>query len=325
MARKPRIEFEGACYHVFNVGADAAGLFTTPDAAQAFTDLLLEAVVRMQWRLHAYCLTRDRYHLALETPQGNLTAGVHWLQSAYGNRFTRFHGARRRAFRSRFRAILVEPGAPWARLVDYIHLRPAETGLVPFARLGQFRWSSYRTFARGAAGRPPGLMCADWLSTEGMEDSPEGWRAYADRLAALSANEHRRAEAGFARMCRGWAHGSEAFCEERRRDVGRMAAAQDWGAPRLAELNRREWETRLAAGTRALGRELATAPTEPKSAPWKIALAAWLRRHTSATNPWLTAHLHMGPPDAVSRYVSEVRLGKRPLAAAPLALLSAVS
>ena len=325
MGRKPRIEFEGARYHVFNVGADRAGLFPTPEAARAFTDLLFEAAARMQWRLHAYCLTRDRYHLALETPRGNLAGGVHWLQSAYGNRFIRFHGAQRQAFQSRYRAILVEPGAPGARLVDYIHLQPAETGLVAFAHLGQFRWSSYKAFARGPAGRAPELFCADWLASEGREDSPEGWRTYAERLTALSADEPRRTEAGFTRMCRGWAHGSEAFCAERRQEVGRMAAAQDWGAPRLAEMNRREWEARLAAGTRALGRELTSAPTEPKSAPWKIALAAWLKRQTSATNPWLTAHLHMGPPDAVSRYVGEVRLGKRPLAAAPLALLAAVS
>src|SRR5712692_8234711 len=66
MARKPRIEFEGAVYHVFNHGHRRTDLFATAEAAQAFVECLGEAAARMQWRLHAYCLTRNQYHLALD-------------------------------------------------------------------------------------------------------------------------------------------------------------------------------------------------------------------------------------------------------------------
>jgi putative transposase len=315
MGRKPRIEFEGAVYHVFNHGSGRPELFATPANAEAFIGCLFDACERMQWRLHAYCLTRDRYHLALETPRGNLVNGVHWLQSAFGNRLPRSHGAVRRIFQARYHAILIEPGAPLAELVDGLHLLPVRAGLVTLPQLAQFRWSSYRAFARGGGSPRPAALSADWLSARpGAEDSAAGWRGYADHLAGLLADDTGRHAAAFARLCRGWVYGSEAYRRDRRSDFSRMAAAKDWGGAKLAELNRREWETRLEAGARALGRDLPPAEADPKSAPWKVALAAWLKRHTSATNRWLTERLHMGPPDAVSRYVGEVRIGKRPAA-----------
>jgi putative transposase len=320
MARKPRIEFEGAVYHVFNHGHRRTDLFATAEAAQAFVECLGEAVERMQWRLQAYCLTRNQYHLALATPRGNLANGVHWLQSAFGNRFHRFHAGNGRAFRTRYRAILIEPGAPLAALVDGIHLRPARAGLVSADLLPQFRWSSYRAFLRGGSGGRPAWLCSDWLAAHpGLADTPAGWQAYAGRLGGILAG----GEDDFPRLCRGWAHGSETYLRERREDFGRRRAAGDWGGAELAASNRREWEARLEAGVLALRRQLSEAPAAPKSAPWKVALAAWLKRHTSATNRWLTERLHMGPPDAVSRYVGETGEGRRPAAGEILSTLTA--
>lgn len=79
----------------------------------------------------------------------------------------------------------------------------------------------------------------------------------------------------------------------------------------VRELNRMRWARRLEAGLAALGRKLGEAPGEPKSADWKVALATWLKRETSVSNRWLTEELHMGAPNAVSRYVGEVARGER--------------
>ena len=261
MARKPRIEFEGAIYHVFNRGAYRTGLFAPPGAAQVFVDCLFEGCERMHWRLHAYCLAQNEYHLALETPRGNLAAGIHWVQSAFGNRFNRFRGERGRAFRSRYRAILTEPGAPLRELVDRIHLIPVEEKIVAPGQLAQFRWSSCRWLARDEDERPFALR----PNTTKVE------RVVPNALFGTQAE--------------------------------------------LASIARAEWQTGLEAGARALGRALEGAAGEPKGAPWKIALAASLKRSTSVSNRWLSEQLRMGPPDAVSRYVSELWRGRRPAAA----------
>jgi hypothetical protein len=324
MGRKPRIEFPGATYHVFNRGGGPSGPFDSAAAARVFSDLIWEACGRMRWRLHAYALIRDGYHLVLSTPKGNLPSGIHWLQSAFGNRFQRFHGRERRAFRSRYRAILVEPGASLAQVVDFVHLLPVTAGLVGFPQLAHFRWSSYRRFVRDRADRPEALSCAEWLSAHGLDDASDGWRDYASRLEALSADEGLRTRAGFGGMCRGWAIGSEEFRRDFTRRLPGMAASADWGGVELAAANRDEWRECLETGARRLGRDLASAPLEAKAAPWKVALAAWLKAGTSATNPWITQRLAMGPADAVSRYIGEVRRGLRPEALGLMPMLGAV-
>jgi len=315
VARRPRIEFAGAVYHVFNRGSGRADLFDSAGAAQAFIDCLFEACERMGWRLHAYGLVRNQYHLALETPRGNLVAGVHWLQSAFGNRFNRFRQRRGHAFRGRYRAILVESGVHVARLVDYIHLKPVRAGVVVLDQLAQFRWASYRHFVRGAADRPASLACADWLrALDGLTDTADGWRAYHEHLAWLMADARRQKDAGFERMERGWLHGGDEFRRAMRSDLARMTAARDWGGTELADLNRCEWEQLLEQAARTLKFDFSTIRETPKCAAAKVALAAWLKRRTSVTNRWLTEKLHMGAPDGVSRYTGQLRLGLRPAA-----------
>jgi REP element-mobilizing transposase RayT len=58
-------------------------------AAQAFETALMQVVKRYEWRLHAYVLMTNHYHLALETPKPNLVDGMHWLQSTFATRFNR--------------------------------------------------------------------------------------------------------------------------------------------------------------------------------------------------------------------------------------------
>jgi putative transposase len=324
VARKPRIEFAGAIYHVLNRGNYRADLFETPGAAQAFVDCLFETCEKSGWRLHAYTVMRNHYHLAVETPQGNLVSGVHWLQSTFGNRFNRFRGERGRAFQGRYQAILVEPGTYLRQLVDYLHLNPVRAGIVPLEQLAQFRWSSYRHFARGAQGRPEALTCDSWLQAlGGLTDTPGGWRSYHDHLIWLMADPGRQKEAAFERMSRGWALGSEGFRAALAQDFKQMAAARDWGGEELAEINRLDWSRRLGSGLKMLGHAPADATQALKSASWKIAVAAWMKSQCNVTNRWLGEQLHMGPPDAVSRYVGEVAQGKRMQAATMVEVLTA--
>jgi REP element-mobilizing transposase RayT len=86
MARKLRLEFPGACYHVINRGDRRHDIFATNGAKQAFESCLFEACEKSRWVLHAFNVMRNHFHLALETPDGNLVAGMQWLESTYANR-----------------------------------------------------------------------------------------------------------------------------------------------------------------------------------------------------------------------------------------------
>src|SRR5476651_1625398 len=67
MPRKLRIQYAGALYHVINRGNYRRDVFESAGAAQAFIAVLEEVLPRFGWRLHAYVIMRNHFHLALET------------------------------------------------------------------------------------------------------------------------------------------------------------------------------------------------------------------------------------------------------------------
>ena len=63
MARKLRIEHEGALYHVINRGNYRREVFESAGTAQAFEETLWEACAMHGWKLHAHVVMRNHYHL----------------------------------------------------------------------------------------------------------------------------------------------------------------------------------------------------------------------------------------------------------------------
>jgi hypothetical protein len=50
-------------------------------AKAAFEACAFEAGLKSEWLLHAFTLMNNHFHLALETPRGNLVAGMQWLEA----------------------------------------------------------------------------------------------------------------------------------------------------------------------------------------------------------------------------------------------------
>src|SRR6266403_2215510 len=77
--RKLRIEYPGAIYHVLNRGDQRENIFKDDEDRKRFLSTLGESCAKTEWQVHAYCLMRNHFHLVIETPQGNLVAGMKWL------------------------------------------------------------------------------------------------------------------------------------------------------------------------------------------------------------------------------------------------------
>ena len=60
-------------------------------------------------------------------------------------------------------------------------------------------------------------------------------------------------------------------------------------------------EERLKAALRAAGQSQANPAAEPKGAPWIVAVAAWMKQNTEASNGWLAERLAMGSASRVSQ------------------------
>src|SRR6266481_2567508 len=91
VARGIRIEYAGAFYHVMARGNRRGRIFHDDVDRRFFLQTLGEACERTGWRVHAWVLMRNHYHLMLETPEANLIEGMKWLQNTYTRRFNSRH------------------------------------------------------------------------------------------------------------------------------------------------------------------------------------------------------------------------------------------
>ncbi|MGO9199159.1 MAG: transposase [Limisphaerales bacterium] len=95
MARKLRIQYPGAIYHVMNRGDRQEPTSGDDRDRRRFLETFTEACQKTGWQVHAFCLMSNHFHLVVETPQPNLVAGMKWFLGAYTSRYNR----RRKEFR----------------------------------------------------------------------------------------------------------------------------------------------------------------------------------------------------------------------------------
>jgi REP element-mobilizing transposase RayT len=112
------------------------------------------------WEVHALCLMGNHFHLVVETPQGNLVAGMKWLLGTYTGRFNRRHKLFGHLFSGRYKALIVDSsGNGYLKTVcDYVHLNPARAKLLrPEQPLRAYRWSSWPEYLKRPGKRWPWL------------------------------------------------------------------------------------------------------------------------------------------------------------------------
>jgi len=174
MVRPLRIDVEDGLYHVTSRGWERRAVVRDDRDRQRWLDLLDRVATRCGWRVFAWVLMNNHFHLYLRTPQPNLSAGMHDLNSGYAGRFNRRYRRGGALFQGRFKAILVENEAHALELTRYIHLNPVRARIVK--RPEEYDWSSYQDYL-GVRKAPAWL---DWESVlaELAEDRSRALAAY---------------------------------------------------------------------------------------------------------------------------------------------------
>jgi putative transposase len=159
MPRPPRVVVPGAFYHVFARGNRKGGIIADDHDRATFFRIVAEVVARRSWSCISYCLMTNHYHFLVETPNGNLSAGMHALNGRYANAFNRRHGLSGHVFERRFGAVAAESNWHLLELCRYIVLNPVRAGLC--SHPGAWPWSSY--LACVGASRPEPFLDAERL------------------------------------------------------------------------------------------------------------------------------------------------------------------
>jgi REP element-mobilizing transposase RayT len=300
MARKLRVEYPGAIYHVMNRGDRREPIFRDDEDRQRFFSTLGEACGKTAWQVHALCLMPNHFHLVVETPRGNLVAGMKWLLGTYTGRFNRRHKLFGHLFSGRYKAQVVDgSGDGYLKTVcDYVHLNAARARLLrPEQPLRAYQWSSWPEYLKRPGQRWAWLRVGRLLGEYRIpQDSAAG-----RRHLEWALEERRAAEVGadYRKLRRGWCWGAESFRKELLGQMKDRLGAEHYGMERqetleahaegivAAELKRRRW-------------------TEADLARWakgdagKVAVAARLRTETAVTVKWIAERLQMGAPGYVN-------------------------
>src|SRR5216117_695963 len=193
MARKLRVQYPDAIYHVMNRGDRREAIFKDDTDRHRWVETLGECCEKTDWQVHAYCLMSNHFHLVLETPKANLVAGMKWFLGTYTSRFNRRHKLFGHLFSGRYKALIVDgSGNGYLRTVcDYVHLNPVRAKLLkPAAPLESFCWSSYGEYLKPPNRRPGWLRVDRLLGEKGIPKDSEAGR----RQFALLTEERRQEE-----------------------------------------------------------------------------------------------------------------------------------
>ena len=312
MARSVRFEFAGAYYHVMARGNQRKAIFKDDDDRRFFLTCLSECCEKTGWRVHAWVLMGNHYHLFIETPEANLVSGMKWLQNTVTRRFNMRHGKWGRLFGDRYKSVLVEGGAAsyYMSLWDYVHLNPARAGQVKVNEGGSildYRWSSVAGgYALMPQQRPKWLAADRCFSVLGYADTAKGRREMVEHLDRRAREEGKKcgfqpAEEGAdgrrSHLRRGWYWGRQEFAEKVLRSASAiLGKGKSRGYTRSKEQlahGEKEAERLLKEGLSAAGlkeRDLEALPANEKR---KVAIAGIIWRRTTVSQVWIAEKLKM--------------------------------
>jgi len=307
------VEYAGALYHVMSRGDRGEAIFRDDGDRELFLKTLGETCARTGWRIHAYVLMSNHYHLLLGTPEANLVLGMKWLLSTYTLRYNARHRQCGHVFQGRYKTVMIEPEERGftERVSTYIHLNPLRAGLVrwPEERLKGYRWSSCPVYMRKA--KKPDWLEMWWvLDCVGLDEERRGsgraYEAYIEKYCEEWATEHGRKEltGEWKAIRRGWYLGGDVFREKLMDSVltrfkGKKRETYGGEEKRAHD----EWMASvwLAKGLAGLGLSPECLSVLRKGDKRKQVLGWYLSRRTSVGAEWISDHLVMGHRTSVSK------------------------
>ena len=300
MARKLRVEYPGAIYHVMSRGDRREPIFKDDTDRKRFVETLGEACAKTGWRVHAWCLMENHFHIVIETPRANLVSGMKWLLSVSTGRFNRRHRLCGHLFSGRYKALVVDGSrAGYLKTVcDYVHLNPVRAGLLPADRpLAVFFWSSYRLYLLPPSRRPNWLNALALLGEHGIpKDSAAGRREFALRMEQRRRSEDK---GQWEPLRRGWYLGQESFRQELLARMTKQTGENHYGEEaRQTELERAE--VMACAELKKAGLSEEELSRRRKGDQKKARVAMRLRQKTSMTLRWIAQRLQMGTPGSLA-------------------------
>jgi putative transposase len=182
MGRALRIQSPDVFYHATIRGVRRLPVYEDALDYRKFEALLVRVVSKRGWRVHAYCQMPNHYHLVLDTPEGDISEGMCWLNGVYARWFNERRSYSGHVFEARFHTELIRSNVHLLNVATYVPLNPVRARLC--VSPADWPWSSFRAMI----GRERKPWLSPWLLAQfgrnAAEAAIEYERFVESRLAA---------------------------------------------------------------------------------------------------------------------------------------------
>jgi hypothetical protein len=120
----------------------------------------------------------------METPEGNMSKVMHYINGSYTNYINRKHGRSGHLFQGRYKAILIERDSYLLELSRYVHLNPVRAKMV--ARPEEYPHSSYRSYI---GRKKEEIVCRDLIWEMVSRDRNYAAKGYRDFVEKAIGDE----------------------------------------------------------------------------------------------------------------------------------------
>lgn len=156
MARKQRIHYPGAYYHVILRGNAGDPIFFSDNDRYRLYLILQYAVEKFRCRIHAFCLMRNHLHFVMQVEDVPLSRIMQNISLRFTKWINYTQARTGHLFQGRYKALLIDADAYLLELVRYVHLNPVRAGAS--ATLTEYPWNGHRGYL--------GVEQIPWLTTE---------------------------------------------------------------------------------------------------------------------------------------------------------------
>jgi len=143
VARKPRIHYEGALYHVMVRGNNRSYIFRNEDNKKTYKKIVSKYKKRYRFKLYAYCIMDNHAHLLIEVADIPLSKIMQGIQQVFTQYYNRRNNTTGHVFEQRYKCLLCDKDAYLLSLIRYIHQNPIRSKLTESLK---YLWSSHREY-----------------------------------------------------------------------------------------------------------------------------------------------------------------------------------
>ncbi|HAN09065.1 MAG TPA: transposase [Clostridiales bacterium] len=145
MARKQRIHYHGALYHVIARGNNGEYILDSDEDKKNYIEILKRYKERYQFELYAYCIMDNHVHLLMEVGETPLNKIMQGIQQVYTQRYNKKNKRTGHVFQQRYKAEVCKKDGYLLHLVKYIHFNPVKAGMT---KTVEYKWNSHNNYVK---------------------------------------------------------------------------------------------------------------------------------------------------------------------------------